>query len=185
MTGISRRDGFSMQVYMYSIKLGILLCQPETYLPSLKALLFNHVEQVQVLYSNLYLLHYICVMNSLPLYYDAKVQISKEAYHIAMDSSLDGLVRAIVQNNIISWINISKTRSIYERALLNQAMPILANSTLDAIAKAYYRIPKSQLTPYSTNIDSLILQRGWQQENDWIITRKIKITKSKPLYTHT
>lgn len=123
---------FVVQIYSASARMGILACQPESYLPALLKLVYS-IEQNDKEFRLCYLAHLLCRTNELSEYYalayDWKIQ------------DLHELASSIIDNNCIRYLRILDTSSPLLRSIIQTFLPTIQEATRASIHRAFYKLP--------------------------------------------
>ncbi|KAK0620949.1 hypothetical protein B0T14DRAFT_396066, partial [Immersiella caudata] len=140
LVATSRTDTFASQVYLFSIRLGILTSHLETYHPSLL-----HLLRVIHPVSNLTSTEYTEVVSYLVLDTACRRDDLSEAYFLRnkyrlREGKVDGVLRALVRGDWVLWGRMRRAVDGYGRKLMEMAEGGVRGHALRAFGRAYLSV---------------------------------------------
>ncbi|KAK3352811.1 hypothetical protein B0T25DRAFT_542837 [Lasiosphaeria hispida] len=172
-----RRDAFASQVYLFAIRLGVLVSSYETYHPALLYLLrvihpahnLTSVERHEVV---AYLvLDAACRRGDL-----ADAYSLRNEYRLR-DAKVDAVLRALVQDDWVLWRKTKRSVDGHRAKLMEFAEPHLRAHVLKAFGRSYLSVGLDFLeTQTFSSWKELASQHGvgWELNNGRVVIRKIQ-----------
>jgi hypothetical protein len=172
-----RVDDFSIQAYIFCIRLSILVKQIESYHPAILHLL-KRMHPVQPITSTVlqefvgYLvLDLACRQNDL-----AQAYLIRSTYHLH-DAKVDAILRALAHDNYDLFWKAKRSVDTHKAKLMEFAEDGIRKHTLKCLGRSYLNIDLPALEQYtSTSWSSLTKDYGvgWQLEGTKVVIRKPK-----------
>jgi len=172
-----RRDGFAAQVYLFAIRLGILVSSFETYHPALLYLLcVIHPAH------NLTSIELQEVVSYLVLDAGCRRGNLAEAYalrnrHRLRDAKVDGVLRALVRDDWVLWRKMRRSVDGHRAKLMEFAEPQLRAHTLKAFARSYLSVSLDFLETATMSSWPMLRDQhgvGWELNGGRVVIRKIQ-----------
>ncbi|KAI1004014.1 hypothetical protein K3495_g4196 [Podosphaera aphanis] len=173
-----RVDNFSIQAYIFSIRLSILVKHVESYHPALLFLL-KKMHPIQPLASTelqevigYLILDLACRQNELALAYSIRSQ-----YRLH-DTKIDTILRALTHNNYFLFWRVKRTVDGHKAKLMEFAEDAIRRHTLKCLGRSYLRMDLAPLENFTNSSWSALTNDcgvGWQLEDGHrVIIRKQK-----------
>ena len=172
-----RVDDFSIQAYIFCIRLSILAKQMESYHPAILHLL-KRMHPVQPLTSTVlqefvgYLvLDLACRQNDL-----GQAYLIRNTYHLR-DAKVDAILRALAHDNYDLFWKVKRSVDGHKAKLMEFAEEGMRKHTLKCLGRSYLNIDLPALEHYTGTSWSLLTKDygvGWQLEGTKVIIRKPK-----------
>ncbi|KAK0666478.1 hypothetical protein QBC41DRAFT_366845 [Cercophora samala] len=179
LVATQRRDPFTIQVYLFAIRLGILARSFESYYPALLYLLrsvhpFSNLTSVELAECVSYLvLDTACRRQDLA----GAFKLRKE-YRLN-DKKVDGVLRALVGDNYVLWRRVKRGVDGYRVKLMEFADGEVKRRTLMAMGRAYLSLPKEFLEGQMEESWEGLRSRygvGWElggEKGEKVVIRKV------------
>lgn len=172
-----RVDDFSIQAYIFCIRLSILLKHMESYHPAILHLL-NKMHTVQPLASTelqefvgYLVLDFACRQSDL-----AQAYLVRNQYNLH-DTKVDAVLRALAHDNYFLFWRVKGTVDGHKARLMGFAEGGMRRDTLKCLGRSYLNIDLPALEQY-TNTSWAVLTKeyavGWQLEGSRVVIRKPK-----------
>jgi len=172
-----RVDDFSIQVYIFCIRLSILLKHTESYHPAILHLL-RRMHTVQPLASTelqefvgYLVLDLACRQNNLTQAYSVK-----HSYGLH-DPKVDATLRALAHDNYYLFWRVARSVDGYKAKLIEFAEDGIKTQTLKCLGRSYMSIDLASLENLTNSSWSILTKKfsvGWFLEGDKVIVRKPK-----------
>lgn len=172
-----RADAFASQVYIFAIRLGVLCKSPEAYHPAILHLL-RSIHPRHALTS----LEFQEVVGYLVLDAACRRGDLAEAYglrnrHRLRDAKVDAVLRALVQDNWVSFFRVKGNLDGHRARIVEFAEPGLRKHLLKAFGRTYLSVPLQYLES-STGLAWRELEAdysvGWELNETKVVIRKIQ-----------
>jgi hypothetical protein len=173
----NRIDDFSIQAYIFCIRLSILMKQMEAYHPALLFLL-NKMHKVQPLSSvalqefvGYRVLDLACRDNDL-----AQAYAVRNAYNLR-DVSVDDVLRALAHDNYCLFWKVKKSVDGHKAKLMEYAEERVQKQALKCLGRSYLTIDLSGLEQYTNSSWSTLTNNhsvGWELQGAKVVIRKPK-----------
>lgn len=177
IVGSKRVDDFSIQAYMFCIRLSILLKNMESYHPAILHLL-KKMHPVQALtstelqeFAGYLVLDLACRQNDLTQAYTVR-----NMYRLH-DPKVDAVLRALAHDNYFLFWKVKKNVDGHISRLMEFAEPEMKVRTLKCLGRSYLAIDLPSLERYAGSSWSSLAKDfsvGWQLEGSKVIIRKPK-----------
>jgi hypothetical protein len=173
----NRVDGFSVQAYIFCIRLSILVKHMESYHPAILHLLKRMHTVLPLTNTELqefvgYLvLDLACRQNDL-----AQAYLVRQSYGLH-DAKVDSVLRALAHDNYFLFWRVKRTVDGHKAKLMEFAEDGMKMQTLKCLGRSYLSIDLPSLEQYTnTSWTSLTKDHavGWQLEGTKVIVRKPK-----------
>ncbi|KAL5615664.1 hypothetical protein BROUX41_005697 [Berkeleyomyces rouxiae] len=172
-----RADNFAVQVYLFCIRLCVLVQHPEGYQPAALHLL----RRIHPL-SSLTSLELAEVASYLVLDAACRRTQLAEAYSIRKEYRLDDpkvnvLLRALAQDNYILFRKVKNSVDGHKARIMDFAEKDVCSHMLKCFGRAYFTIDKTSLETFSgLQWDTLIKEHGvgWELEDQTVVIRRIR-----------
>ena len=173
----SRVDDFSMQAYIFCIRLSILVKNMESYHPAILHLLRRMHPVLPLSKAELqefvgYLvLDLACRQNDL-----AEAYVVRQKYKLH-DTKVDAILQAIAHDNYFMFWRIRRSVDGHKAKLMEFAEDGMKKQALKCLGRSYFSIDLSSLEAYTNSTwPSLtkVYGVGWQLEGTKVIIRKPK-----------
>lgn len=172
-----RRDDFAAQVYLFAIRLGLLVSSYETYHPAMLYLLrvihpahnLTSIELQEVV--SYLILDAACRRGDLAEAYALRNR------HGLRDAKVDGVLRALARDDWVLWRKMRRSVDGHRAKLLDFAEPQLRAHTLKAFARSYLSVSREFLEKQTLSSWSELRDQhgvGWELDNGRVIIRKIQ-----------
>jgi hypothetical protein len=173
----NRVDDFSIQAYIFCIRLSILIKHMESYHPAILHLL-KRMHTVQPLASielqefvGYLVLDLACRQN------DLAQAFSVRHFYKLHDPKVDAVLRALAHDNFFLFWRVKRSVDGHKAKIMEFAEDEVRKQSLKCLGRSYLMINKTSLEQY-TNSPWTILTKdygvGWQLEGTNIIIRKPK-----------
>jgi len=173
-----RVDDFSIQAYIFCIRLSILVKHMESYHPAILHLL-RKMHPVQALTSmelqefvGYLVLDLACRQNNL-----AEAFAVRHQYRLH-DPKVDAVLRSLAHDNYFLFWRVKQSVDGHKAKLMEFAQDDMKRQTLKCLGRGYLSIDKPSLEQY-TNTSWASLTKdygvGWQLEGNNVIIRKPKV----------
>jgi hypothetical protein len=172
-----RRDVFAQRCYIFIIRVAILLCAWESYLPALTYLLhdIHPVTRLDPVEHNelvtFQILDYACRLNDFNTAY-----LIKTAYRIT-DRKINTILNSLARDDWMSFWRVRKKVDGYQRAIMGFAENEVRLRALKCIGKTYFTAEKKFVESMADRewTDLVGGGLGWElQDNDTIVIRRVK-----------
>ncbi|KAK0719458.1 hypothetical protein B0H67DRAFT_573169 [Lasiosphaeris hirsuta] len=172
-----RRDAFASQVYLFAIRLGVLVSSYETYHPALLYLLrvihpAHNLTSVERHEAVAYLvLDAACRRGNLADAYTLRNE------HRLRDAKVDAVLRALVRDDWVLWRKTKRSVDGHRAKLMEFAEPQLRAHVLKAFGRSYLSVGLDFLeTQTFSSWKELASQHGvgWELNNGRVVIRKIQ-----------
>ncbi|TVY43540.1 hypothetical protein LSUB1_G002459 [Lachnellula subtilissima] len=173
----NRVDDFSIQAYIFCIRLSILVKQMESYHPAILHLL-KKMHTTQPLaktelneFVGYLVLDLACRQNDLAQAYSVRLEWGLQ------DTKVNAVLRALAHDNYFLFWKVKTSVDGYKAKLMEFAEEGIRRQTLKCLGRGYLSIDKPALEKYvSTTWTSLTKDYGvgWQLEGSKVIIRKPK-----------
>lgn len=174
MKASKRIDEFSIQAYIFSIRLSILLKQREAYADALPYLL-DTMHKLQPLssvelqeFAGYLVLDHACRGNDL-----VKAHTARKAYELH-DTKIDSVLRALTYDNYWLFWKVKNSVDGYKAKLMEYAEDGIKKQALKCLGRSYLSIDLPALEQYTNSSwTSLVKEHGvgWQLEGTKVIIR--------------
>lgn len=172
-----RIDAFTTQVYIFIIRLSILLRQWESYHPALLHLL-NNMHPRRPLsklelgeFAGYLVLDLACRQGDL-----AKAQETRVRYGV--DGKVGKVVRAVVYDDYVGFWRLMRAVDGHRAKIMEYAEENMRLHALKCIGRAYFQVPK-EFVEHMTNAKWEVLVEkykvGWELQGEEVIIRKPKV----------
>jgi len=172
-----RVDDFSIQAYIFCIRLSILVKQMESYHPAILHLL-RRMHAAQPLtktelneFVGYLVLDLACRQNDLAQAYSVRLNWGLQ------DTKVDAILRALAHDNYFLFWKVKRSVDGYKAKLMEFAEEGMRRQTLKCLARGYLTIDLPSLEKY-TSLTWTSLTRdygvGWQLEGTKVVIRKPK-----------
>ena len=172
-----RRDVFAQRCYIFIIRVAILVCAWESYLPALTYLL-NDIHPVAPLDPHelnelviFQILDFACRLNDFHTAY-----LIKTAYRIT-DRKLQTILHALMRDDWLSFWRVRKKVDGYQRAILGFAENEVRVRALKCVGKTYFTAERTFIEKMGDKSWSELVAGGlgWELQESGIVTiRKVK-----------
>lgn len=173
----NRVDNFSIQAYIFCIRLSILVKQMESYHPAILHLLKKMHTAHPLAKTELnefvgYLvLDLACRQNDLAQAYSVRLEWGLQ------DAKVDAVLRALAHDNYFLFWKVKRSVDGYKAKLMEFAEEGIRRQTLKCLGRGYLSIDKPTLEKYTSTTWTLLTKDygvGWQLEGSKVIIRKPK-----------
>lgn len=172
-----RVDEFTVQVYLFCIRLSVLVKHPESYHPAILYLLRTLHRQ-----SPLTNVEYQEVVGYLVLDTACRRQDLAEAYslrhqHKLRDKKVNLILSALTHDNYILFRKIHRSVDGHKARLMEFAIDDVRMRTLKAFGRAYFSVEKEYLEIITGKPWDLLRSEdgcGWENDGDKIVIRRVK-----------
>lgn len=178
----ARRDPFAVQVYLFSIRLGILTSHPETYHPALLHLVrvihpHHPLTSVELSEAVSYLiLDAACRRGDLATAYALRNQYRLRDAKV--DAKVDAVLSALVRDDWVSFWRVKKQVDGHRAKLLEFAERDVRGRMLKACGRAYLTVDRGFLERSAGGMGWEELRRGfkvgWEVDGDRVVIRSMK-----------
>jgi hypothetical protein len=172
-----RVDDFSIQAYIFCIRLSILVKHIESYHPAILQLL-RRMHTVQPLsnterqeFVGYLVLDLACRQNNL-----AEAYVVKQKYDL-QDAKIDAILQALVHDNYFLFWKIRRSVDRHKAKLMEFAEDGMKKQALKCLGRSYLSIDLPSLEKYTNSLWSSLIKVhgvGWQLEGTRVIIRKPK-----------
>lgn len=169
-----RIDEFSIQAYIFSIRLSILLKQRDAYADALPYLL-DTMHKLQPLssvelqeFAGYLVLDHACRDNNL-----VKAHAARKTYELH-DMKIDNVLRALTYDNYWLFWKVKKSVDGYKAKLMEYAEEGMKKLALKCLGRSYLSIDLPALEQYTNSTWSSLVKEqgvGWQLEGTKVIIR--------------
>lgn len=177
IVALNRIDDFSIQAYIFCIRLSILMKQWEAYRPALTYLLtkmhkarpLSNVELQE--FAAYQVLDLACREKNLAAAHDAK-----KAYGL-QDGKVDAILRALTYNNYYLFWKVKKSVDGHKVKLMEYMDEEMRRHALKCLGRSYLNIDLPALEKYTdSSWPSLVKEQGvgWELEGTKVIIRRPK-----------
>ncbi|TVY17401.1 hypothetical protein LARI1_G006150 [Lachnellula arida] len=173
----NRVDDFSIQAYIFCIRLSILVKQMESYHPAILHLLKKMHTAHPLAKTELnefvgYLvLDLACRQNDLAQAYSVRLEWGLQ------DAKVDAVLRALAHDNYFLFWKVKRSVDGYKAKLMEFGEEGIRRQTLKCLGRGYLSIDKPTLEKYTSTTWTLLTKDygvGWQLEGSKVIIRKPK-----------
>lgn len=172
-----RRDDFAVQVYLFSIRLGVLTAAHQTYHPALLYLLrvlhparsLTSVELAEVV--GYLVLDAACRRADL-----AEAYALRSRYRLR-DAKIDGALRALVADDWVLWARVRRSVDAHRASLMAMAEPQLRAHVLKAFGRSYLSVGLDFLEAQTRATWRELKDQygvGWELSGGRVVIRKIQ-----------
>lgn len=176
IVGSKRADEFAVQVYMFCIRLAILVKQPEAYHPAIQYLLriihpmqpLTPVELSEVV--SYLVLDAACRRGAL-----AEAYATRTMWNLK-DIKVNAVVETVVHDDFVNFFRLLRKVDGHKARLMEWAEPGIRRHALKCLGKCYLTIDRQFLERVtSRNWDILIKEDGlgWELEGSRVIIRRV------------
>jgi hypothetical protein len=172
-----RIDSFSIQAYIFCIRLSILVKHMESYHPAILHLL-KKMHPVQALtntelqeFVGYLVLDLACRQNDLAEAFSVRHQ-----YRLH-DSKVDGVLRSLAHDNYFLFWRVKRSVDGHKAKLMEFAESDVRKQTLKCLGRAYLSIDQRSLEQYTHSSWPTLCKDygvGWQLESNKVVIRKPK-----------
>ncbi|RKF81553.1 hypothetical protein GcM3_034025 [Golovinomyces cichoracearum] len=174
----SRRvDDFSIQAFIFSIRLSILIKHMESFHPAIRHLLFS-MHPIQPLASTekqefigYLVLDLACRQDEL-----AQAYLIRRRYQL-QDAKIDAVLRALTHDNYVLFWKVKRTVDGHRAKLMEFAEESLRRQTLKCLGRSYLKIDLISLERFTQSTWLSLTQDfgvGWRLEDGKVMIRKEK-----------
>ncbi|KAK5652077.1 hypothetical protein OQA88_10853 [Cercophora sp. LCS_1] len=172
-----RRDAFAVQVYLFAIRLGVLVSSYETYQPALLYLLrvihpAHNLTSVELQEVVAYLiLDAACRRGDL-----AGAYALRNKYRLK-DAKVDGVLKALAQDDWVLWGKVRRSVDGHRAKLMEYAEPQLRGHVLKAFGRSYLSVDVGFLEAQTFASWRELKEQfgvGWELNNGRVVIRKIQ-----------
>lgn len=173
----NRVDEFSIQAYIFCIRLSILMKHMESYHPAILHLLKNMHPVLPLTATELqefvgYLvLDLACRQNELAQAYSVR-----HSYRLH-DSKVDAVLRALAHDNYYLFWRVKRSVDGHKAKIMEFAENEMKKQTLKCLGRSYLNIDLSALEQYTNTSWPLLIKEygvAWQLEGAKVVVRKPK-----------
>lgn len=172
-----RTDNFAVQVYLFCIRLAVLVKHPETYQPAILHLLrcihpahpLTRVEVCEV--AGYLVLDTACRRGDLAEAYALR------ARHRLRDPKIDGVLHALAHDNYVRLRRLRASVDGHKAKLLEYAVPDMRTHALKCFGRSYLSVDLEflEMCADANWMDLISNERvGWELEGSKVIIRKMK-----------
>lgn len=184
MVATKRADDFSVQAYLFCIRLAILARQPEAYHPAILYLLgvmgrLHPLTRVEAHEVTAYLvLDAACRRGDLAEAYRLR------CLHRFRSRTVDGVLAALARDDWLAFRRLLQRVDGHQAKLLECAEHGLRVHTLKCFGRAYLRLDDVAYLESVTGMEWAVLQRkygvGWERDGKAVIIRTVKVKPKTP-----
>lgn len=172
-----RRDAFATQVYLFAIRLGVLVSSYETYQPALLYLLgvihpAYNLTSLELQEAISYL-----VLDAACRRGDLAEAFALRNKHRLRDAKVDGVLRALARDDWVLWRKMKRSVDGHRAKLMDFAEPQLQAHTLKAFGRSYLSVSLDYLEAATgASWSALRAQHGvgWELNGGRVVIRKIQ-----------
>jgi hypothetical protein len=172
-----RVDDFSIQAYIFCIRLSILVKHMESYHPAILHLL-KKMHTVQPLtntelqeFVGYLVLDLACRQNDL-----AQAYLIRHTYRLR-DAKVDAILKALAHDNYYLFWRVKRSVDGHKAKLMEFSEDVMKRQTLKCLGRSYLSIDQNSLELYTNTPWPLLTKEygvGWQLQDTQVIIRKPK-----------
>ncbi|KAK0642013.1 hypothetical protein B0T16DRAFT_431589 [Cercophora newfieldiana] len=172
-----RRDSFATQVYLFAIRLGILVSSYETYHPALLYLL-RVIHPSHSLTSTEYheVVSYL-ILDAACRRGDLAEAFALRNGHKLKDGKVDGVLRALVRDDWVLWRKMRRSVDGHRAKLMEFAEGQMRGHTLKAFGRSYLSVSLDYLETATFSTWQELREQhgvGWELNGGRVVIRKIQ-----------
>jgi hypothetical protein len=172
-----RADAFSVQVYLFNIRLSVLVKQPESYHPAMLYLL-NNMHMMHPLTSTelqevatYLILDTACRRGDL-----AEAFMLRQRYHLR-DAKLDSVLSALVHDNWVKFRHAKRRVDGHQARLMDFAGDEMRLHTLKCFGRTYMSVDLPYLEGMTERKWGELQEKdsvGWELDGEKVVIRRVK-----------
>ena len=173
-----RIDEFSTQVYIFIIRLSLLLRQWESYLPALSHLLFSihprrPLSKLELQeFASYFVLDLACRQGDL-------AEANRIRLHFQIrDAKIGKVLKAILYDDYVGFWRLVRSVDGHRAKVMEFAEESMRLHALKCIGRAYFQVPKSFLEAMTSSTWKELVEKhkvGWELNGEEVIIRKPKL----------
>lgn len=173
-----RIDSFSTQVYIFIIRLSILLKQWESYFPALSHLLFTihsrkPLSKLELQeFTSYFVLDLACRQGDL-------AEANRKRMELGMrDAKIAKVLKTIVYDDYVGFWRLMRSVDGHRAKIMEYAEEDMRLHALKCIGRTYFQVPRSFVEAMTNSTWKELLEKhkvGWELNGEEVIIRKPKV----------